>query len=124
MDIVQFIAQFFYRIRYWLLWGGFIVTVLVAYFTQFLPFSYTVNSNIYAGVTNVGTRPTVSDSGSVSIETFLLDFASDLYGKRIRLEFCRRLREEKKFDTPQQLKDEIEKNIAQTREYFREMGEE
>ena len=49
MDIVQFIAQFFYRIRYWLLWGGFIVTVLVAYFTQFLPFSYTVNSNIYAG---------------------------------------------------------------------------
>ena len=50
MDIVQFIAQFFYRIRYWLLWGGFIVTVLVAYFTQFLPFSYTVNSNIYAGV--------------------------------------------------------------------------
>lgn len=53
MDIIQFIAQFFYRIRYWLLWGGFIVTVLVAYFTQFLPFSYTVNSNIYAGVTNV-----------------------------------------------------------------------
>lgn len=53
MDIIQFIAQFFYRIRYWLLWGGFIVTALVAYFTQFLPFSYTVNSNIYAGVTNV-----------------------------------------------------------------------
>ena len=53
MDIIQFIAQFFYRIRYWLLWGGFVVTVLVAYFTQFLPFSYTVNSNIYAGVTNV-----------------------------------------------------------------------
>ena len=46
MDIIQFIAQFFYRIRYWLLWGGFIVTALVAYFTQFLPFSYTVNSNL------------------------------------------------------------------------------
>ena len=60
---------------------------------------------------------------SVSIETFLLGFDGDLYGKRIRLEFCRRLREEKKFDTPQQLKDEIEKNIAQTREYFRETGE-
>ena len=53
MDLIEFIAQFFYRIRYWLLWGGFIVTVLVAYFTQFLPFSYTVNSNFYAGVTNV-----------------------------------------------------------------------
>ena len=84
---------------------------------------YLPDGGSYAGVTNVGTRPTVSDSGSVSIETFLLGFDGDLYGKRIRLEFCRRLREEKKFDTPQQLKDEIEKNIAQTREYFRETGE-
>ena len=52
MDIVQFISQFFYRIRYWLLWGSLIVTALVIYFTQFLPFKYTVNSSIYAGVTN------------------------------------------------------------------------
>ena len=48
MDIVQFISQFFYRIRYWLLWGSLIVTALVIYFTQFLPFKYTVNSSIYA----------------------------------------------------------------------------
>ena len=52
MDIVQFISQFFYRIGYWLLWGSLIVTALVIYFTQFLPFKYTVNSSIYAGVTN------------------------------------------------------------------------
>ena len=52
MYIVQFISQFFYRIRYWLLWGSLIVTALVIYFTQFLPFKYTVNSSIYAGVTN------------------------------------------------------------------------
>lgn len=52
MDIVQFITQFFYRIRYWLLWGSLIVTALVVYFTQFLPFTYTVNSSLYAGVTN------------------------------------------------------------------------
>ena len=57
MDIIQFIAQFFYRIRYWLLWGGFIVTALVAYFTQFLPFSYTVNSNISVSYTHL-TLPT------------------------------------------------------------------
>ena len=77
----------------------------------------------YAGVTNVGTRPTVSDSADVSIETFLLDFDGDLYGKRIRLEFCRRLREERKFETAQALKAEVEKNVAQARAYFREMGE-
>lgn len=52
MDIIQFLAQFFYRIRYWLLWGSLIVTTLVIYFTQFLPFSYTVNSSLYAGITN------------------------------------------------------------------------
>ncbi len=52
MDIAQFISKFFYRIRYWLLWGSLFVTGLVIYFTQFLPFSYTVKSSIYAGVTN------------------------------------------------------------------------
>ena len=52
MDILQFISQFFYRIRYWLLWGSLFVTALVIYFTQFLPYSYTVKSCLYAGVTN------------------------------------------------------------------------
>ncbi len=52
MDILQFISQFFYRIRYWLLWGSLLVTGLVIYFTQFLPYSYTVKSSLYAGVTN------------------------------------------------------------------------
>ena len=51
MDIIQFISQFLYRIRYWLLWGTFFVTGLVIYFTQFLPYSYTVNSSLYAGIT-------------------------------------------------------------------------
>jgi len=52
MDISQFISQFFYRIRYWLFWGVLFVTGLVVYFTQFLPYSYTVESSLYAGVTN------------------------------------------------------------------------
>lgn len=84
---------------------------------------YLPDGTSLAGVTNVGTRPTVSDSDSVSIETFLLDFDGDLYDRRIRLEFCRRLREEKKFDSPAELKAEIEKNAAQTRDYFRQRGE-
>lgn len=52
MDIAQFITQFIYRIRYWLLWGSLFVTGLVIYFTQFLPYNYTVESSLYAGVTN------------------------------------------------------------------------
>lgn len=52
MDILLFISQFLYRIRYWLLWGTLFVTGLVIYFTQFLPYSYTVKSSIYAGITS------------------------------------------------------------------------
>ncbi|MDR0894077.1 MAG: hypothetical protein LBN06_02065 [Prevotellaceae bacterium] len=55
MDIAKFISQFFYRIRYWLLWGTLFVTGLTIYFTQFLPYSYTVDSSLYAGVTNATT---------------------------------------------------------------------
>lgn len=52
MDIILFLSKFFYRIRYWLLWGSIIVTGLVIYFTQFLPYKYTVNSSLFAGVTS------------------------------------------------------------------------
>lgn len=74
----------------------------------------------FAGVTNVGTRPTVSDSDAVSVETFLIDFDGDLYGQQIRLDFYRRLRPEKKFDSVDALRREIEHNIDQTRAYFAE----
>ena len=74
----------------------------------------------FAGVTNVGTRPTVSDSDAVSVETFLIDFDGDLYGQQIRLDFYRRLRPEKKFDSVDALRREIEHNIDQTRTYFAE----
>jgi len=75
------------------------------------------------GVTNVGTRPTVSDGDAVSVETFLLYFGGDLYDKTIRVEFCRRLRPERKFASPQELKAEIQRNIQQTRDYFVENPE-
>ncbi|MDD6472309.1 MAG: hypothetical protein PUF62_04655 [Bacteroidales bacterium] len=52
MEITKFIAQFLYRIRYWLFWGSFFITLLTIYFTQFLPYSYTVEGSLYAGVTN------------------------------------------------------------------------
>lgn len=50
MDILLFISQFLYRIRYRIIWGALIVTGLVIYFTQFLPYSYSVKGSIYTGV--------------------------------------------------------------------------
>ena len=80
--------------------------------------AYLPDGTSLAGVTNVGTRPTVSDGTAVSVETFLLDFDGDLYGKCIRVEFCRRLRDEQKFDSLEALKAQIRENIRQTRDYF------
>lgn len=79
---------------------------------------YLPDGRMYHGVTNVGTRPTVTDGDAVSVETFLLGFDGDLYGQEIRIEFCRRLRCEKKFASLEELRQEIQHNIRETERYF------
>ncbi len=77
-----------------------------------------------AAVTNVGVRPTISGSdGKVTVEGFLLDFDGDLYGRRVRMEFFKRLRGERKFPSLQALAEEIGRNAEQTRVYFQARGE-
>ena len=75
--------------------------------------------DVYSTILQVGRK----SAKFVDYSTFQLDSARTSGASEDQVEAFR-LREEKKFDTPQQLKDEIEKNIAQTREYFRETGEE
>jgi riboflavin kinase/FMN adenylyltransferase len=70
------------------------------------------------GVTNVGTRPTF-EPGRVLVETHLFDFASDLYGKRMALEFCARLRDERRFSGPDELKRQIGADADRARELLR-----
>lgn len=94
--------------------------ILTPAFGVYITRVYLPDGRDVAGVTNVGTRPTVSDSDAVSVETFLLDFDGDLYDKEIRVDFCRRLRGEKKFDSLEALRDEIRRNAEETRAYFRE----
>ena len=71
----------------------------------------------YCAVANVGTRPTVGGH-RITVEPWILDFEGDLYGKSITLEFHRYLRSERKFDSLEELRAEIQKNAAQTREFF------
>lgn len=70
MDILLFISQFLYRIRYWLLWGTLFVTGLVIYFTQLLPYSYTVKSSLYAGITSSTSLDGAAVNFSVVAATF------------------------------------------------------
>ena len=72
------------------------------------------NGEIYPGVTNIGTRPTVGTGSGVTVETNLIGFSGDLYGQRIRVDFCLRLREEKKFSSTKELHDQIALDIART----------
>lgn len=73
----------------------------------------------WLAVTNVGTRPTVNeDRTAVTVEPWILDYGGDLYGKEIRVEFCARLRPERRFPSVRALRDAILENAAQTRAYF------
>ena len=76
------------------------------------------NGETHIAVTNVGTRPTVDDGDQLTIEGFILDFNGDLYGQKIQMEFYTFLREERKFPSFDALREEIARNVEQTREYF------
>ena len=77
----------------------------------------TAKGGQYLAVTNIGTRPTVSGS-HITVEPWLLDFDGDLYGKPLTLEFHAFLRPERKFDSLEALRAEIQKNAAETRKIF------
>ena len=74
-------------------------------------------------VTNVGVRPTVSDGEQVSVESYILDYSGNLYGKRVRLEFRDFLRQERKFPDTDALKDQIARDAQAVRDRM-EAGEE
>ena len=76
-----------------------------------------VEGKEYMAVTNIGTRPTVGGH-HVTVEPWLLDFEGDLYGKKIDLLFYEFLRPEKKFDSLEKLREEIQKNALQVRKIF------
>ena len=74
-----------------------------------------VNGVRYAAVTNVGTRPTVAGVG-VTVETWILDYSGDLYGRDITLEFIRFLRPEIKFPSLEELQQAVRYDGAKTKE--------
>lgn len=73
----------------------------------------------FSGVANVGVHPTVETSNRVNCETFIIGFDGSLYDKTIRVSFYKRLRDEKKFDSLDALKAQIEKDIEITKDYFK-----
>lgn len=73
----------------------------------------------YNGMLNIGHRPTF-DNGQRSIEVHLLDFNRDIYSERIQLRFAERIREEKRFESIEELKAQISKDEHQIRMILRQ----
>lgn len=68
-----------------------------------------VNNNIYKGITSIGTNPTVNGE-ALTVETYILDFHKDIYGVQLNVSFIKKIRDNKKFNSLEELKNQLEKD--------------
>ena len=71
-----------------------------------------VDGTAFPAITDIGVKPTVGSDGSEITETHLIGFSGDLYGKKVRIELIRFIREEKKFSGLDELKAQLETDRA------------
>ncbi len=69
----------------------------------------------FEGIANIGIRPTVGGTSPV-LEVNIFDFKKEIYGKRIKVEFVKKIRDEKKFDSLDDLKKQIAKDVNTAKE--------
>ena len=74
----------------------------------------------YISVTNIGTRPTVSDSDTVTCETYIINYpeGADLYGKKVKISFFQKIRDEKRFSSLEELSSAIAADVENTKMFF------
>ena len=70
------------------------------------------------GAASIGVRPTVTQSNEVRFEVFLLDFAGDLYGKHLKVDFMTKIRPEEKYQDMETLRKQIAADVEQIRSFF------
>ena len=77
-----------------------------------------LGEDCYTGVCNIGIRPSVTQDGEQSIEVYMKGFTGDIYGKVLRVEFYKRIRGEKKFDSLSELSQQIASDVRHSDDYF------
>lgn len=82
-----------------------------------------LHSEIRHGLLHLGPRPTFAGSPP-SLELYLLDFARDIYGEEVRVDFLTRLRDVLPFSSAAELVEQMEEDREQARRYFAALGEE
>ena len=84
---------------------------------------YGISDGPLPGVANIGTRPTVDGTrSSALLEVHVLDFAEDLYGRQVEVEFLRKLRAERRFESLAALTAQIVRDTEEARTYFASCG--
>lgn len=74
------------------------------------------------GVASLGYKPVVANDGPATLEAYIFDFSGDLYGRRLSIEFLKKLRDEAKFASIDELVAQIRRDCDAARAYFRETG--
>ena len=69
-----------------------------------------VSGKKYCGMTNIGFRPTVQNNAARTIETHIFDFAEDIYGQDLTIDFVERIRSEQRFASLDELKTQLQKD--------------
>lgn len=77
-----------------------------------------LNGKKYASMVYLGRRPTMLNNGGMTIETHLINFDGDLYGKILTVEFLKYMREEMKFTDKKHSKQQIKKDFESVKDYF------
>ncbi|MCD8511652.1 MAG: riboflavin biosynthesis protein RibF [Bacillus sp. (in: Bacteria)] len=79
-----------------------------------------VNNKWYEGVCNVGHKPTFYDSeeGLPTIEVYLLDFSDNIYGATVTIQWLKKIRDEKKFESVNHLIKQLEQDVSDAKNYF------
>jgi len=93
--------------------------VLVPAFGVYATKVYPEDGSEHIGVTNIGVRPTVDSSGQITAETHILNYHGNLYGRRVRIGFHKRLRPEMKFNNTNDLKEQIRQDCGSAMQYFK-----
>lgn len=77
-----------------------------------------VQLGTFYGLTNMGYRPTLNKDEGIHIETHILDFDGDIYGQKIDIRFIEKIRSEKRFDSFEDLKNQIAADLAWAKLYL------
>ena len=77
-----------------------------------------VDGKSYISVSNLGVRPTVEDTDRANLETHIIGFDGDLYGREVKVEFYGKGRSEMRFDSVEELRREVERDCERAIKFF------